>query len=364
MFEKSSRKGKPSSLLAQLGGASAIFPSPAQTDEQGNLYAIFGDTHYLLARSQPGTLTIPARVRLKGALRAMGRDTPEGPQLYPNFFSYDGQVGRYNRLLSDQGEEVLFRQVALGSLTVSLLVWGPVGKLHGAVPFLASLGPSAEPPQSLFRAAFAIGSRRDVLETDGKRYDVHVGSGPWFEPRNPWQRRLLDFHPGPFLETDSPERLAEVVSPLYAPINDLVLYQHWSRPEGGARRRYRAFDAGAGLEVGEILKGGPVRHLVLLVTGVAEGGLSALTESLKDHPLESLALFYCFAGDDITHTPYLAEELGLAARALPLRRVRLLSATFDEESRQRLARALEGCELSVDAFLRDEGATFPSLELW
>lgn len=363
MFSKPSGGSEQSPLSVQLAGLSPIFPSAPATDAEGNLYATRGETHYLLARSQPGTLAIPSAVRLQGALRALGRDTPEGPKLYPNFFAYDGQVGRFNRLLSDKNEEVLFRQVGLGALTVSMLVWGPAGRLYGAVPFLASLAPSGTKLQGLFRAAFSIPSRTVMLETDGKRFAAHVGSSPWFEPRNPVERRLLDFHAGPFLETDSLERLGEVVSPLYAPLHDLVLYQHWNKPESGGRRRYRTFDAEAGREMAQILRASPVRHLILLVTGFAEGGVSALVEGLRDHPLETLGLFFCFGGDDFTDTPFLAEEIAAAARALPLRRLVLFSAAFDQASEERLARSLHGSrDLSVSVFLRDVGRTFPKLE--
>ena len=346
-------------LSTQLGGISPVFPSPPGSDEEGNLYASFGETHYLMARSEPGALTIPARVKLKGRLQALGRDTPEGPQLYPNFFACDGQVGRFNRMLSDQGEEVLFRQVGLGPITVSLLVWGPVGRLHGAVPFLASLGPPGTRMHGLFRAAFSIPSQTVMLEAEGKKFAAHLGSSPWYEPRNPVERRLLDFYAGPFLETDSLERLAELVSPLYAPLNDLVLYQHWNKPEGGGRRRYRTFDQAGGEEMASILRGGPVRHLILLVTGFAEGGLASLVSGLSDHPLESLGLFFCFAGDDFTDTPFLAEEIGLAVKA-GLKRLRLFTAAFDKASEERLAGQVRGVETLV--FLRDEARKFPLLD--
>lgn len=199
-----------------------------------------------------------------------------------------------------------------------------------------------------------------ILEVDGKRFAAHAGSSPWYESRNPVERRLLDFHDGPFLETDSLERLAEVVSPLYAPHNDLVLYQHWNKPEGGGRRRYRTFDPAGGAEMATILRGSPVRHLVLLVTGFAKGGLASLVQGLAGHQLESLGLFFCFAGDDFTDTPFLAEEIEQGVNTLALKRLRLFTAAFDQACVERLAPYVEGVEVSV--FLRDEAGKFPLLE--
>src|SRR5690606_18110343 len=107
-------------------------------------------------------------------------------------------------------------------------------------------------------------------------------------------------------------------------------YQHWGEPDADGARAYRALTADDAARVAEILRGGPVRRLILLATGFAEGSIRALAEGFGTHRLELLGFFFAFGGDDLTDKPELGREMALAVDKLGARRLSLLTPAFDE----------------------------------
>lgn len=187
---------------------------------------------------------------------------------------------------------------------------------------------------------------------------------PWFDPNSPHDQKITTYGSNQCpIETDTFEglRIAQIQG--FSPCNDFQLFQHWGdwqKMDDGSRvRPYYALTAERALRAAEIIKGGPARRLILLVTMFMKGALRAFADAMGPGQLEMMGFFWYFSGDDITDEAENAPDIMYAAKTLDLRRISILTGAFDKTVEKALAEGIMDCpSLEVLEVYRKDGPDY------
>lgn len=189
-----------------------------------------------------------------------------------------------------------------------------------------------------------------------------TGSASWFSPASASDRQVLMREPNALLETDSFQVLETISDKRYAPYHRTVIYQPWrAASQNGKVRWLGAMTPEMGTAIGKAICLSPVQHLYLVTGGIAVGALSALTQALDEHPLQTVGLFWYFSGDDMTDEPAVMDEVAALCAASSTKRLSILSAAVDSVSENRLIQGLAAAPLlkECSVFEKDDHAQYP-----
>lgn len=183
---------------------------------------------------------------------------------------------------------------------------------------------------------------------------------PWFgDSQADYRVFFWDLGACPTVETDELGMLKLILSKPEMARFQMVIYQNFLRERGGSLAAFW-FDKATARELAQAVKGSQVRHLFILCTTFEEGALTELAGALSPQTLESLGIFYCFSGDDLTDEAGHPEEIGAAARSLKVRRLCVFTAAFNDHCEESLLRGLGDWRLAVCRVAeRDEANLYP-----
>lgn len=183
---------------------------------------------------------------------------------------------------------------------------------------------------------------------------------PWFgDSQADYRVFFWDLGSIPTIETDE-VGIVEIIlrKPEMAPFT-MVIYQNFLRERNGSLVCFW-FDKARARELAAAIKGSQVRHLFVLCSTFETGALAELARGLTPHTLDSLGVFYCFTGDDLTDDADHPEEIGATARNLKVRRLSVFTSAFNESCEEGLLRGLAGWKLEVCRIAeRDEANMYP-----
>lgn len=173
---------------------------------------------------------------------------------------------------------------------------------------------------------------------------------PWFDPNSSHDQKVTTYGSGQCpIETDSFEGLSTAQFQGFSPCNDFQLFQHWgdweTMEDGSNARPYYALTIERALRAAEIIRGGPARRLILMVTMFMSGAIRSFADAIGPGQLEMMGFFWYFSGDDITDEAENAPDIMYAARTLGLKRVSILTGAFDRTSEKALAEGVLDCLL-------------------
>jgi hypothetical protein len=228
-----------------------------------------------------------------------------------------------------------------------------------AVDTLRLLAPHAGAARKKFTPADeAIGM---VRLTAGNVPSIQYVRQPFYDGNREADVRLIcGQQPQPVIEVEDLDTLRSINREGdLGRFNTTILQWRPIREIDGRRGMYW-FDRAAARAVGEAIKGGITRRLMLMVTMFEPGALTLLADTVGAGQLSTLGLLWYFSGDDITDRPAVVDEIGHVCRTLGVEQLTVLTGAYSDAVDVKLAQQVKIAGLrSCAVFLKDRSDSYP-----